>query len=52
MLIKLHRLLWLYCGVHDFAGLHARGAASGWPVSWRPALGKIAANTPVLIVGR
>lgn len=58
------RQLWLYVGVYDFAGLQAQappagtngrsasfGAGARWPPEWRAALGRVAAVTPLLIVG-
>lgn len=51
-----HRQLWLYCGVYDFAGLKAaasaqHGSSGRWPAEWRQAAGRVAAVSPLLIVG-
>ena len=61
-LLHLFRLLWLYVGVFDFGGLlrgahtpsasgTSGGAPPAWPRSWRPALGALAAASPVLVLG-
>ncbi|KAL4857248.1 Phosphatidylinositol 4-kinase alpha 1 [Chlorella vulgaris] len=56
LVLKLFRQLWLYCGVYDFAGLKAaasaqHGSSGRWPAEWRQAAGRVAAVSPLLIVG-
>jgi len=58
-IVKAFRLLWLYIGMHDFAGLGSGAGSTSssnvsststtpypWPASWRAAVGRIAAFTP------
>lgn len=54
------RQLWLYVGIYDFAALQqqngqgnttADGTSGRWPIEWRASLGRVAAVTPLLIVG-
>ena len=53
LLLRLVRLLWLYVGIYDFAGLvaAAAGVAPRWPPAWRASLGQVAATSPLLALG-
>lgn len=45
---RLHRNLWLYCGIYDFGGFRE---SMTWPKNWQSALGRIAVATPLLMLG-
>ena len=50
--LQLFRLLWLYSTLYGLAGLGTRADQYTYPESWRLALGRIAAASPVLVAGQ
>ena len=50
--LQLFRLLWLYSTLYGLAGLGTRADQYPFPESWRLALGRIAAASPLLVAGQ